>query len=67
MQDAGKADAVSAVADGDQVNLAGYFKEWVENEEEFTKRYGQVGDYVNQRSAEDFISKLIQDKYEFLN
>ena len=55
MQTAGQADAVSAVADTDQANLAGYFKEWVENEEELSLKYGQVGDYINERSAEDFV------------
>ena len=61
MQEAGKADAASTLADTDQANIVSYFKEWIENEEELTYKYGQVGDYIKERSAEDYLTQLLDD------
>ena len=53
LQEQGRTDAINALNDTNQKNVLRYYKEWIANESQLSKKYKGVTDYVRARVAQD--------------
>ena len=59
----GRQDAIDALnqMDSNGNGVAGYIREWLDSDE-VRKEYERVGDYINERQAEDKVTGIFEEK-----
>ena len=61
----GRQDAIDALKQLKGQNgsggVAGYIREWLHSDE-VRKEYSQVGDYINERQAEERVTRIFEEK-----
>ena len=58
-QEQGRTDAQNALNGSSQANVALYAQEWIKDEEGLVQLYGEFGNYINERAAEDQMNAML--------